>query len=556
MIDYSDTQGLVRFGYGAMSEAAYLLLRVRNPAAARAWLTSAPITNAEERDPPPSSAVQLAFTAPGLAALGVAPAVLAGFSREFLSGMAEDDRSRRLGDIGPNAPVGWTWGASDRVPHALVMLFAKPGRLDALVQTVMGAASSDAFDPPYRLDTGPLDAFEPFGFADGISQPQIDWSQERDATVPHVRYTNALALGELLLGYRNEYGKYTERPVIDADPSNAALLGAEDAPDKKDVARNGTYLVMRQLRQDVRGFWRFVAEQAGGDFSAAEMLAAAMVGRTRAGDPLVPVASNGEPGDGTKARKSRQNQFTFDDDPTGALCPLGAHIRRSNPRNADFVGRPTGLARLLALLGLYRKAFLDDLTSSVRFHRVLRRGRHYGPKLPPEDALAPAPDGDPERGLHFICLNANISRQFEFLQSAWTVNTKFSALTGESDPVVGHREPIPGCPVDERLHAATRRRAPTPHRRHAAVRHRARRRLFLPSEPARAALFRAGRVNHGRRDPHPHGDGGVPARRPAAQPALVSAHPIPRGVRNRRRRGRHGALRARHVRAPAEGAAL
>ena len=38
-----------------------------------------------------------------------------------------------------------------------------------------------------------------------------------------------------------------------------------------------------------------------------------------------------------------------------------------------------------------------------------------------------------------MCLNANISRQFEFLQNAWMMSSKFSGLTGESDPVVGSR---------------------------------------------------------------------------------------------------------------------
>jgi deferrochelatase/peroxidase EfeB len=49
--------------------------------------------------------------------------------------------------------------------------------------------------------------------------------------------------------------------------------------------------------------------------------------------------------------------------------------------------------------------------------------------------------------LHFICLNANISRQFEFVQSAWIASTKFGGMTGESDPLLGNREAIPGCPV-------------------------------------------------------------------------------------------------------------
>jgi deferrochelatase/peroxidase EfeB len=128
-------------------------------------------------------------------------------------------------------------------------------------------------------------------------------------------------------------------------------------------------------------------------------------------------------------------------------CPFGAHIHRANPRNPDYPGRPTGLEKILTMLGFGPKGFRDDLMSPVRFHRVLRRGREYGPGLPPYEADEPAPPQDPERGLHFVCLNANISRQFEFLQNAWMNSSKFSGLTAETDPLLGNRAPISGCPV-------------------------------------------------------------------------------------------------------------
>jgi hypothetical protein len=105
-----------------------------------------------------------------------------------------------------------------------------------------------------------------------------------------------------------------------------------------------------------------------------------------------------------------------------------------------------GLEKLITMLGFGPKGFRDDLMSPVRFHRILRRGREYGPGLAPYDADEPAPIDDPKRGLHFICLNANISRQFEFLQNAWINSSKFSGLTGESDPLLGNREALPGCP--------------------------------------------------------------------------------------------------------------
>jgi hypothetical protein len=103
------------------------------------------------------------------------------------------------------------------------------------------------------------------------------------------------------------------------------------------------------------------------------------------------------------------------------------------------------LRKLIIMLGFGPKGFYDDLTSSVRFHRILRRGREYGSELSPEQALEPAPENGQPRGLNFICLNANISRQFKFLQNAWIVSAKFSGLTGESDPLPGNLESIPGC---------------------------------------------------------------------------------------------------------------
>jgi deferrochelatase/peroxidase EfeB len=197
----------------------------------------------------------------------------------------------------------------------------------------------------------------------------------------------------------------------------------------------------------VRSYWQIVNRQADGNAAEAGKLAAAFVGRTKAGDPLVPLQDQPIPGIGPNPEQVRQNQFTFAKDPTGAGCPFGAHVHRANPRNTDYPGRPTGLAKLITMLGFGPRGFRDDLMSAVRFHRILRRGREYGPELKPEDALTPAPPNESERGLHFICLNANISRQFEFLQNAWIINPKFSGLTGESDPLLGNRETRPGCPV-------------------------------------------------------------------------------------------------------------
>ena len=197
----------------------------------------------------------------------------------------------------------------------------------------------------------------------------------------------------------------------------------------------------------MRGFWQFAKRQSGGDEGAAERLAEAFIGRTRQGSPLVRSQEQPIPGVGSDPDDVCLNQFTFSKDPSGTRCPFGAHIHRANPRNPDYPGRPTGLEKLVTMLGFGPKGFRADLMSPVRFHRVLRRGREYGPGLPPYEADEPAPPHDPERGLHFVCLNANISRQFEFLQNAWMNSSKFSGLSGETDPLLGNRAPISGCPV-------------------------------------------------------------------------------------------------------------
>jgi deferrochelatase/peroxidase EfeB len=112
-------------------------------------------------------------------------------------------------------------------------------------------------------------------------------------------------------------------------------------------------------------------------------------------------------------------------------CPLGAHVRRANPRTGDFPAYTSGFfSKLKRVFGFDTEARHQDLIASTRFHRLLRRGREYA-------------DGEAgtriETGLHFICLNASIQRQFEFVQSAWIMSTKFNGLRDESDPILGNR---------------------------------------------------------------------------------------------------------------------
>ena len=448
--EWEDMQVLLRFGLGHLTHASFLLLRVSNRDAARAWLAAAPVTNAVATDPPPMTALQVALTSDGLRALGVAPDIVDGFSNEYVNGMSGDaGRSRRLGDVAASDPRNWGWGVRDQVPHVMLMLYAAPGLLESFEQSIKSQLGA-GFEEMRRLPTSELRSKEPFGFEDGLSQPRVDWERARPVKdEEQYAYTNLACLGEFLLGYPNEYGAYTDRPLLDPQRSGAAMLPhAEDAADKADLGRNGTYLVMRQLRQDIRGFWRHLDREAGGDAVVRERLAAAMVGRTLDGDPLVGRTNDAIAGNAAGA-KGDLNAFTFESDPHGVRCPLGAHVRRSNPRNADLPPGKSGLiARLIRTLGFDAVALGNDLVASTRFHRLVRRGRAYGARITPAEALSGAL-ADDESGLHFVCLNANIGRQFEFVQAAWIAGTKFAGMAGEGDPLLGHRQPaLDGCPTD------------------------------------------------------------------------------------------------------------
>lgn len=426
-VDFDDVQGLARFGFGGMHRACFYLVRIKDVAAARSWIAAAHVTTARTLDPPPETALQVAFTYEGLKTLGVPSEVLDAFAPEFCSGMGGDEsRSRRLGDVGANNPGQWRWGKPSHLPHLAIMMYGKEGAMEQCEVEFKGPSWDVAFEVLERLTTSYLGDVEPFGFVDGVSQPVVDWEGKRKIKGDQFTYSNVVSLGEFLLGYSNEYNEYTDRPLIDPSSRSASeLLPALDQPQKKDLGRNGSYLVMRQLEQDVRGFWQYMDHVSGSNSEQSKRLAEAMVGREMNGSPLVPVQNQPIEGIGKDEKDRAYNQFSYDSDPDGVRCPFGAHIRRANPRNADFPNRVKGrISHLIQTLGFGRKGIRDDLMSPTRFHRLLRRGREYGDELS-------------EQGLHFICLNSNIARQFEFVQGAWLMSTKFNGANDESDPLLG-----------------------------------------------------------------------------------------------------------------------
>ncbi|MEN0129887.1 MAG: Dyp-type peroxidase [Brevundimonas sp.] len=395
-LDLSDIQGLVLRGYGKLPHAAYVLLHSPTPEGLRRlarWAAPRVTPGAES---PTDRAMNLALTHDGVRRLTEWDDLPDGFSEPFRTGMDTEYRNRILGDTGTNDPSGWVWGRAGAEPIDLLLLLYAHDEptLAALVAEVRGQADLDGVHVQHVLGADALSDREPFGFRDGISQPTI--ASVTDGHNP----PEALGPGEFVLGYRNEYGQLSERPLLtsSADPERLLPRDRSGAPD---LGRNGTYLVFRQLRQDVEGFWNYV--NATADAGRAEHLAAQIVGRWPSGAPLTLAPGADDPA------LADANDFGYHHgDAEGLRCPVGAHVRRANPRDS-----------------LPPRPGTDASLRGVRTHRLVRRGRTYS-----------APD---ERGLYFVCLNANLARQFEFVQHGWLNGNAFVALDDVDDPLVGSR---------------------------------------------------------------------------------------------------------------------
>ena len=425
VLDLDDIQGLVVRGYGKLKSARLLLLTVADADKARAYLRTlcAPgqINRASESDPP--LARQIAFTAPGLAALGVGPATLATFAREFLEGMNDEVRADGLRD-----PHGLAWGERDA--HVLLAIYADTEDALATELAAQRRAMGDAFSRIVEKDSQLLpDNKEHFGWRDGLSMPKIEGVKPEGAGQGKKHQQTwtqkPIRPGEFVLGYLNEYSCYSESPVagFEEDPHGHLHVARDGA--HKDVGKNGTYLVYRELTQNVGTLWSHLAEHSrepgANPTERAVALGAKMVGRWPGGAPLSTSATD-------DPARATDNGFTFREDPAGLRCPLGAHIRRANPRDMLAADRDQ-----------------DDSVEMVRKHQMIRRGRPFG--APISDTLDPAamiahgPDAPdaPTRGLHFLCLVGHISRQFEFVQRAWIHAPNFAALAKDGDPLTAHR---------------------------------------------------------------------------------------------------------------------
>lgn len=373
-----------------------VFVRLDEAAGGRRWLgeIADEVTTAQGWARTPPSTVNVMLTYHGLAALGLDERALGSFAGEFRAGMAS--RAAALGDTGESAPEHWEGGLGTDAIHALVAvnaldrdaLAARIGWLDGTVARAPGVAVV------WRQDGARLPTFrEHFGFADGYGQPAIEGN---DATPVPGQGTperggawRTVKPGEFLLGHVDEEGALPPAPSPD-------VLG-----------RDGTYVVYRKLRQHVGAFRRFLADQARGYPGGEERLAAKLVGRWRDGTPVE--LSPDRPDPELAGDQWRNNDFRYGGDGSGYRCPVGAHIRRANPR--DTFG------------------FDDKL---INRHRIIRRGLPYGAPLPDG-----AEDDGADRGIVFMCLNASISRQFEFIQTQWFNDGNPFGLGDDKDIILG-----------------------------------------------------------------------------------------------------------------------
>jgi deferrochelatase/peroxidase EfeB len=348
----------------------------------------------------------IAFTYTGLQALGVPRTSLDTFPRAFREGMAA--RAASFEESEDNLPKHWEepYGTG-RIHAALTLLSVS----ESTFQDKVALARQQLHGLPgvqvlKREDFAQVPGGRtPFGYKDGISFPTI---KGNDAS-PILSSEPAIAAGEFVLGYPGDSGRSIPVPQPD-------ILG-----------RNGTFAGLRKLHSHVATFRRFLRDNATAPLTS-DSLAAKMIGRWPSGAPLMLAPDEDRPEFG--ADLQQMNNFLYREDPRGLRCPLGAHIRRMNPRDTQLT-------------------VLDN----VNLHRIIRHGNAYGPPLPEgvcED------DGE-RRGIFFIFLSATAPETYEFLKKHWIEDGNFLGLDAQRDPIAGSHDgngmfTVPMRPVRRRIH--------------------------------------------------------------------------------------------------------
>lgn len=360
--------------------------------------------------------------------------------RSFVSGLGAD-RAVFLGD--PSGPTGdptsaWVVGGTGRAPDVFLIVAAdRPADLEAAVAAVRPGPGDEPGAPVVvweergaTLSNRP--GHEHFGWKDGVSQPGVRGRVGRNRFLtPRTAPSTGGAVefaepGRPLIWPGNFVLGYPYTSPDDGSPQPAPRLA-------RAWFRNGSFLVFRRLNQNVAAFTAFLHEQAGHlarttGFAGltAEHLGSLLVGRWPSGAPISRSPATDNPALGADRVASNDVLFGVDTPVTpdgfppglegalGPICPRAAHIVKVNPRDlATNVGPDA-----------------NTLT-----HRILRRGIPFGPPL--LDPLGG--DDGVERGLHFLCYQASIEDQFEFLQQNWA-NSTGGPVAGGHDLLIGQTD--------------------------------------------------------------------------------------------------------------------
>ncbi len=391
MLEFGDIQHFLMARPHALT-ARYEFLSFDSAAGGRQWLkgllervgTAAGFTS----NPEFTRWISIGFTWNGLRALGLDETSLATFPEEFRQGMAA--RAGIIGTTGSSAPDHWIGGLARPDLHVIAILFARDveererckREHERHVQNCDGVRVLSSLDleaiPQYALP------HEHFGYRDRLTQPFIEGVNPE----PTPGSGPAVKAGEFFLGYPDEEGP----------PANQ--------PQPEVLSRNGSYIAYLRLEEHVGAFRDFL-RQHGDTPEKQEWVAAKLMGRWRDGTPLVlsPEKSNAEIAEDPQ----RTNDFNYGKmDPYGYGCPLGAHIRRMNPR---------------------------DTAHNMNRRKMIRRGGTYGPFLPEGQ-----PDDGVERGIASFIGCASLVRQFEFAMNVWTNDPNFHELGNERDPIFGTQD--------------------------------------------------------------------------------------------------------------------
>jgi deferrochelatase/peroxidase EfeB len=460
-LDLLDIQGNVLRAYGRFRypAARYVFFNIRDGAKGRAFVAALTrrVTTAvqwgegPDKLPPPEWTLNVAFNYQGLKELDLPRESLIGFSPEFVAGMK--DRKDILGDDGPSAPEHWDpiWQHNRETREHDVHIFvsinglmplpkdAKPAAVQAavndakarveagyrwLLEQVAAQQGGVALLGGHRGDNGELLDYqdvqavlengvptskEHFGYTDGIGDPVFEgvpYDAERingrGKQLANGQWA-PLAAGEFLLGHTDE--------ALEYPPAPSPLL----------LARNGTYMIYRKLHENVGTFERYLDEHGQRYPGGKELLAAKFVGRWR--DNGAPIVKAWD--DASKARFDADykaadghgkdqllSNFTYDEDMSGGRCPFSAHIRRINPRaSLEFTRDEQDPAKVCGAFSVSEGAF-DTPGALANRRRVLRRGLPYG-------TVKDRSRDDGNHGIIIMMLNADINRQFEFVQQQW-----------------------------------------------------------------------------------------------------------------------------------------